>query len=254
MSLQPTVLCRGPVHEGFATPAVHTRHRGDAIAETPPEPLVEKLPGYSERDNTVTWLPGYWARDTQAREFVWVSGCWRRAPPAQRWLAGYWHENEEGHAWIPGAWVDAGQEVTFLPPPPEPSSEALAASTASADQFVVPGSWQYESGKYRWRPAFSSALRDGWVWIPAHYTRDRPLVRDRQGSQFVPRSASSLLSVESTTGPSARTRAVARLFQSHSWGSCPSACCPHLCPACYPTCSPAPRTAATMCARQTTRY
>ncbi|HUG70099.1 MAG TPA: hypothetical protein VMM76_20285 [Pirellulaceae bacterium] len=167
---QPTVLCRGPVHEGFATPAVHTRHRGPAIAETPPEPLVEKPPGYSKRDNTLTWLPGYWARDTQAKEFVWVSGCWRRAPPAQRWLAGYWHENDEGHAWIPGAWVDAGQEVTFLPPPPEPSSEALAASTASADQFVVPGSWQYETGKYRWRPAFSSALRDGWVWIPAHYT------------------------------------------------------------------------------------
>ena len=96
---QPEVLTRGPVNEAFAQP-VTIEEEGDFVVpmEPPPE-IAETVP--AERPvGDFTWVPGYWAWDSDRNDYIWVSGCWRAVPPGQYWVPGYWTKVSNGWRWV----------------------------------------------------------------------------------------------------------------------------------------------------------
>src|SRR5215203_1875629 len=86
---------RGPVHEAYLPPVTGNLVL-DALADRPPEPILEQIP--EQMDSQTMWIPGYWAWSTDQNDFIWISGVWRRPPPSQFWISGYWENLEEG--WV----------------------------------------------------------------------------------------------------------------------------------------------------------
>ncbi len=161
---------RGPVHEAFATPTDADPHPNLIVPKAPPEPIEEAPPDQKPEGQNVLWIPGYWAYDDDAHDFLWVSGLWRDVPPETQWVPGYWNEAEGGWQWVSGYWSVAAQhDVQYLPPPP-PSIEAGPSAPAPDDTSVyVPGCWVYRETRYLWQPGFWIAARPDWVYIPACY-------------------------------------------------------------------------------------
>jgi len=118
----------------------------------------------------VDWIPGYWHFDTERKDFIWVSGFWRRVPPGRTWVPGYWREVEGGHRYVSGYWAAEGQgEVEYLPRPPA-SVEAGPSTPATSDEHQwVPGHWRWQDGHYVWQPGYWTELQPGWIWNPAYY-------------------------------------------------------------------------------------
>ena len=59
------------------------------------------------------------AWDDERKDYLWVSGVWRRRRRAAVG-AGYWREDGEQSQWVPGFWTEAAgggreAEVTYLP-------------------------------------------------------------------------------------------------------------------------------------------
>lgn len=164
------VQLRGPVHEAFASRIAADAKAGALVTARPPDPIREIPPRLRPAGDDVTWIPGYWAWDDVARNFLWVSGTWRSAPPDQRWIPGYWNPSAKGYRWVPGTWIGATLDsLTYLPDPPAVKQSGPAGRPPSADSCWVPGAWLWEHGAYQWRAGFWSEGRQGWVWIPAHY-------------------------------------------------------------------------------------
>src|SRR5205085_714188 len=103
--------------------------------------------------------------------YIWVSGFWRVAPPGRQWLPGHWVQVQNGWQWVAGLWTAAQQnEVTYLPPPPEPVAAGPSTPQPGPDSVSTPGCWVYYESHYVWRPGTWVTYRPGWVWIPAHYS------------------------------------------------------------------------------------
>jgi hypothetical protein len=163
-------MSRGPVHEAFATQVNASLRAGAIVAKRPPAPIDEVPPDVRPDGPDVVWIPGYWACE-EGGEFIWTSGVWRRCPPGQRWVPGYWTQAENGYRWVAGTWVaaDAGG-IAYLPYPQQASLERGPTSAPpSKDACWVPGEWQYQDARYRWRPGYWSEGRDNWMWMPDHY-------------------------------------------------------------------------------------
>jgi hypothetical protein len=211
------VQTRGPVHEAYAEPPDARPEPSPLVTKEPPPPVEEVPPDQRPEGDEDVWIPGYWAYDDEAASFVWVSGAWRVPPPGRQWVPGSWQEVEGGWHWIPGYWGDAGQEEAEYLPAPPPSLDAGPTSPPPDESSdYVTGSWVYREGRFRWRPGFWLAHRNGWCWTAPHYVWctlgyifvdgywDRPLlgrgllfapvrldanVVAAQGFQYVPRFA-----------------------------------------------------------------
>ena len=113
------VLTRGPVHEAFAETVIFNPEPGIVVTKAPPEAIDELPPDQKPEGDNVAWIPGYWAWDDEAGDFLWVSGIWRDLPPDRQWVPGYWVRSGQGYQWTSGYWADAqASEVEYLPEPP----------------------------------------------------------------------------------------------------------------------------------------
>jgi hypothetical protein len=166
--LRAVVLLRGPVHEAFAAPLIQRLQPPPVVREAPPDPIVELLP-LLRPAKCKQWIPGYWAYDDAAGNYLWVTGLWRRVPPGMRWIPGSWIEVDGGWQRSPGFWFDAGQEkIRLLPqPPPPPVFDRTWIQDRSG--IYVPASWVFKDGRYQWRPGFWYNPERGWFYNPARY-------------------------------------------------------------------------------------
>jgi hypothetical protein len=167
------VLARGPVHEAFASltaEAVPTQ----PVPKHPPK-AIEEMPPEEKPDGDVLWIPGYWQWDDERKDFLWVSGVWRVAPPGKRWVAGYWRDDGDQSQWVPGFWAEnpkdeaVAQQVTYLPQPPAPPQVAPPGEAPGPDTFYVPGHWVWNGVQYAWQAGYWARIQPGFVWIPGHY-------------------------------------------------------------------------------------
>ena len=168
---QPEVLTRGPVHEAFAEPVNVKAQAGWTAPEQPPAAIAETPPALRPAGGGVVWVPGYWSWDADRKAYIWVSGCWRVAPPHRVWVPGYWARAGIGWQWIPGFWSLAGEtEIAYLPPPPDATDLQPPGPPPSADVTWVPGCWSWQQGRYVARAGYWLNQQPGWVWVPAHYS------------------------------------------------------------------------------------
>jgi hypothetical protein len=188
---------RGPVHEAFAAPATGVSAPGPIAPRKPPEPLEEMPAAEKPEGDDVQWIPGYYAWDDEAKNFIWVTGIWRVPPPGRQWVPGHWTQVQGGYQFTSGFWAPTGQgEIKLVSAPPaapaeselppdEPAPSAsgngkpvngtpVAGTTGtttatSADSVFVPGNYVYQESGYVWRPGYHIVNRPGWVWVPASY-------------------------------------------------------------------------------------
>jgi hypothetical protein len=168
---QPEVLTRGPVHEAFAEPVDLQLQAGLVAPTQPPENIVETPPTDKPAGGQFAWVPGYWSWDSERNGYIWVSGCWRAAPPNMCWVPGYWAKVSNGWEWVAGFWspVTGTQQIEYLPAPPALGDVQPPANPLSPDEIWVPPCWYWHMGQYIWRPGYWLAARTDWVWVPSHY-------------------------------------------------------------------------------------
>jgi len=166
----PEVLTRGPVHEAFAEPVNIQKQTGLQVKTQPPPVVQESPPAAKPQGQNVIWAPGYWSWDTDRNTYIWVSGCWRMAPPSMAWIPGYWNQVPGGWEWVPGFWSPAGaQELTYLPPPPDYDLSPTAIPAPAPDYIWVPPCWYWHQTRYILRAGYWLAPQPGWVWVPTHH-------------------------------------------------------------------------------------
>jgi hypothetical protein len=167
---QPEVLTRGPVHEAFAEP-INLEMQVGLVAPIRPPAIIEELPPAERpRGDQFIWVPGYWSWDGDRNGYVWVSACWRVAPPKMQWVPGYWSQVPEGWEWVAGFWAPVGvQEIEYLPAPPAFDNVQAPSAAPSADRTWVPACWYWYQGQYVLRAGYWLAAQPNWVWVPSHY-------------------------------------------------------------------------------------
>ncbi|MCX5658183.1 MAG: hypothetical protein NTW19_00490 [Planctomycetota bacterium] len=167
---QPEVQTKGAVHEGFAEPVVMQVQAG-LVAPKPPPPNIQEVPPVDRpQGDQFVWIPGYWSWDADRNDYVWVSACWRAAPPNMSWVPGYWTQVADGYEWVAGFWSPSGtKEIEYLPAPPENADLQPPASTVVSSQLWVPPCWYWVRGSYVRRPGYWLVPQEHWVWVPSHY-------------------------------------------------------------------------------------
>jgi len=200
---QPEVLTRGPVHEAFAEPIDLVTHDGMVAPIEPPPNIQEIPPTERPQGEQFAWVPGYWSWDGDRNNYIWVSACWRAAPPNMYWVPGYWNpvigmrddhrgsgwevqvggvvdiriggsrvKSTEvvGWEWVGGFWTSTGvEEIEYLPAPPAPPDLEPPGPPPSADRTWVPGCWYWHEEQYVRRPGYWLQQQPNWVWKPSHY-------------------------------------------------------------------------------------
>jgi hypothetical protein len=164
------VLTRGPVHEAYAEAVDASPQATPVINKKPPEPIPEMPPDQKPEGDKVEWMSGYWAWDADRKDYIWVSGFWRTAPPGRAWVPGHWQPvDSDGWQWVPGFWnVAEKAELSYVPAPPAPVEERVVPAPGEG-YFYSPGIWVYRDGRYFWRPGTWIAYHEDYVWVPAHY-------------------------------------------------------------------------------------
>jgi hypothetical protein len=167
------VLARGQVHEAFAKPVTMDPQAPVLVTKQPPEALQEMPPAEKPAGAGVVWVPGYWAWDEDRGDFIWVSGCWRNAPPNTYWVPGHWLQADNGWQWIAGFWkpiaAQPQEQIEYLPAPPAAVEIQAPGNPPLANQVWVPGCWYWSEGRYVPRPGYWMTQQTGWVWVPSHY-------------------------------------------------------------------------------------
>jgi hypothetical protein len=167
------VLAAGPVHEAFAKPVSMDPQAPIIVPNQPPENLQEVPPVEKPDGAGIVWVPGYWAWDADRNDFIWVSGCWRNAPPNTYWVPGHWLQAGNGWEWIAGFWkpiaTQPQQEIEYLPAPPAAFEVVASGAPPLPDQIWVPGCWYWTGGQYVQRHGYWITQHIGWVWVPSHY-------------------------------------------------------------------------------------
>src|SRR4051812_5766670 len=64
------VQARGQVHEAYAEAGAAVAEPGVVIGKAPPEPIEEQPPEEKPEGDHVVWIPGYWAWDEEADNFL----------------------------------------------------------------------------------------------------------------------------------------------------------------------------------------
>jgi hypothetical protein len=167
------VLARGPVHEAFAKPVTMDPQAPVLVLKQPPEALQEMPPAEKPAGADIVWVPGYWAWDEDRNDFIWVSGCWRNAPPGTYWVPGHWLQTANGWQWIAGFWkpiaAQPPQQIEYLPAPPAAVEIESPGNPPLVNQVWVPGCWYWHEGRYVARHGYWITQQVGWVWVPSHY-------------------------------------------------------------------------------------
>jgi hypothetical protein len=127
------------------------------VVPTAPPPDIQEIPPderpYGEQ---FIWVPGYWSWGEDRNTYIWVSACWRAAPPSM--------------VWVPGFWMPAGaEEIEYLPAPPAPVDLQPPGPPPSANRVWVPGCWYWQGGRYVRRSGYWLQPQADWVWVPSHY-------------------------------------------------------------------------------------
>jgi hypothetical protein len=168
---QPEVLTSGPVHEAFAEPVNVEPQAGLVVPDEPPAQIQEVPPDERPAGSQFVWVPGYWAWDASRNGYIWVSACWRAAPPKTYWVPGYWARVPEGWEWIPGFWAPVGgQSIEYLPAPPAIENVEPPGPPPSPDVMWVPPCRYWYDGHYILRSGYWLRGQPDWVWVPSHYT------------------------------------------------------------------------------------
>jgi hypothetical protein len=163
------VLTRGPVHEAYAEPVDANPQPPPVAPKAPPEPIPELPPDQKPEGDKVEWISGYWSWDVDRKDYIWVSGFWRTAPPGRQWLPGHWQQVDAGWQWVPGLWNAAEKtEVAYVPAPPQAVEERVVPAPGEG-YFYNPGVWIYRDGRYMWRAGSWVAYNADYLWVPAHY-------------------------------------------------------------------------------------
>ncbi|MGB8657931.1 MAG: hypothetical protein WCE90_09130 [Candidatus Zixiibacteriota bacterium] len=167
---QPEVLTRGPVHEAFDEPVILQNQAGIVVPKRPPANIEEIPPAERPEGDHYVWVPGYWSWDEDRNDYIWVSACWRAAPPNMTWVPGYWSQVTEGWEWVAGFWTQAdNREMEYLPTPPAAGDEQPPGPPPSPDDIWVPPCQYWYQGQYVLRPGYWLAERPDWVWVPSYY-------------------------------------------------------------------------------------
>ncbi len=167
---QPEVLTRGPVHEAFSEPVIMQIQAGLVVPNQPQADIEEIPPAERPYGDQYVWVPGYWSWDGDRNNYIWVSGCWRAAPPHMSWVPGYWSQVQGGWEWVAGFWTAAGiQEIEYLPAPPAYDDVQPPSSPLSQDNIWVPSCQYWYQGHFVRRPGYWLAAQQDWVWVPSHY-------------------------------------------------------------------------------------
>jgi hypothetical protein len=167
---QPEVLTRGPVHEAFAEPVNLQIQAGLVVSKQPPAHIEEIPPAERPTGDQYVWIPGYWSWDRDRNDYIWVSACWRAAPPNMSWVPGYWSQATGGWEWVAGFWTPAGaQEIEYLPAPPALEDMQPPGPRPSPDNIWVPSCQYWYQDHYVQRPGYWLAAHPDWVWEPSHY-------------------------------------------------------------------------------------
>ncbi|MEI6210242.1 MAG: hypothetical protein WCR06_01325 [bacterium] len=167
---QPEVLSRGPVHEAFAAPVDLQLEEGMVTPSQPPAIIEEVPPAEKPQGQQFVWIPGYWSLDADRSGYIWVSACWRVAPPKMSWVPGYWSQAPGGWKWVSGFWTPAGaQEFVYLPAPPAVADVEPRDAAPSADTIWVPPCMYWVQGQYTRRDGYWLAAQPDWIWAPSHY-------------------------------------------------------------------------------------
>src|SRR5262249_11699782 len=144
-----SVQTRGPVHEAFAQPNEPVQDLGPPIPKEPPPALPEQPPEERPDNDSMEWIPGYWAWDADANNFIWVSGVFREPPPGRRYVRGHWAQSGEGYRWVPGFWAPEAQEqLEYVPQPPAPLDEGPTLPAPDDNSTYVSGYWVYSQSRY----------------------------------------------------------------------------------------------------------
>jgi hypothetical protein len=168
---QPEVLTSGPVHEAFAEPVNVQPQAGLVVPDEPPAAIAEVPPDERPQGTQFVWVPGYWAWDTGRHGYIWVSACWRAAPPKMYWVPGYWARVPEGWEWIPGFWAPVvGQKIEYLPAPPALVTVEPPGPPPTEDDIWVPPCHYWYEGHYILRAGYWLHAQPDWIWIPSHYS------------------------------------------------------------------------------------
>ncbi len=163
-------FARGPVHEAFADVYDLNPVTGEIVAVAPPAAVDELPPEQAPQGENVQWISGYWGWDSEAKDYLWVSGVWRDVPPGRRWVPGYWAEVAGGFQWVGGFWNNAqSPDLTYVPVPPQSLEVGPNVPPPGDDQLWVPGNWNYVSNDYRWSPGYYTPCQEEYMWIPNQY-------------------------------------------------------------------------------------
>jgi hypothetical protein len=165
------VQTRGIIHEAFAQPYDVSVQTDPVVPKQPPAPVPEDPPDVKPEGKNVEWIPGYWAWDADANEFIWISGFYRDAPPGRVYVAGYWQQTADGWRWVHGFWAPADQaELPYQQPPPASLEIGPTVPPPGDDYLYVPGCWVWRDIRYVWRPGYWMQCRAGMIWTPACYS------------------------------------------------------------------------------------
>jgi hypothetical protein len=76
------------------------------VTSTPPP-----LPSYAQPaipEEGYLWMPGFWARRDDIRDYYWVPGTWVKPPRAGLlWTPPYWSRVDDGYVFHDGYWAEA---------------------------------------------------------------------------------------------------------------------------------------------------
>ncbi len=164
---------RGPVHEAFANPGAPTRggSEGSTAPKAPPPQVPELPPDEKPTGDNVVWIPGYWQYDLEKKDFIWVSGFWRNAPPGRTWSQGEWKVENGQHRYIPGYWKQSNESSwrIDLPEPPRSVEAGPNVPAPHKDAQWIPGHWVFRNENYVWQPGYWGEVEDNMVWMPGQY-------------------------------------------------------------------------------------
>ncbi len=163
-------LMEGPLHEAFLSPRKdRSPYR---IEKSPPPPLSER-PAIDPPNASADWIEGYWEWDGGKKDFVWVTGTWRVAPPGRFWVNGYWKRDDQGWYRVPGFWSERKTDrVDFRKNgPPEQRPDEEPGEPPAPDCFYIPGQYYPDGDGVVWKKGYWSKVQSGWSWVPSQWVR-----------------------------------------------------------------------------------
>lgn len=160
----------GAVHEAYVTPSTEGGAVIRSISQQPPQPINELIPPQCHSE--AIWIAGYWSWNEEIKDFIWISGLWRRVPPNHVWIPGVWKQFGSDWAWLPGFWSAQPLENLhwIADHPLDPREEPIGDAPGNG-YFWMPGYWTYEadSKQFSWLAGRWVQLDPEWMYTPAYY-------------------------------------------------------------------------------------